>query len=89
MSFSFDLFCYCGVFELLEVSPDASDNDIKQAFHVLLDRFDRARFQEGPLVELLPQVELIHAMLQEAYEVLSDPQLCAQYRRVALDDRNR
>jgi hypothetical protein len=76
-------------FDILEVSPNASEYDIEQAFGALVELFDKERFSSPELADLRPQVELIRAMIDEAYEVLQQPELCEQYRRVVLEDRSR
>jgi hypothetical protein len=76
-------------FDILEVSPNASEYDIEQAFGALAEQFDIERFTSPELADLRPQVELIRSMIDEAYEVLRKPELCEQYRRVVVEDRSR
>jgi hypothetical protein len=76
-------------FDILEVSPDASEYDIDQAYEAIASQFDMTTFASPELADLQPQVELIRSMIEEAYEVLKNPGLCEQYRRVVVEAKNR
>ncbi|MCP4197207.1 MAG: DUF4388 domain-containing protein [Proteobacteria bacterium] len=76
-------------FDILEVSPNASEYDIQQAYEALALQFDMEHFISPELADLQPQVELIRSMIEEAYEVLKNPILCEQYRGVVVDEKNR
>jgi hypothetical protein len=76
-------------FDILEVSPDASEYDIDQAYEAIASQFDMTTFASPELADLQPQVELIRSMIEEAYEVLKNTGLCEQYRRVVVEAKNR
>jgi DnaJ-domain-containing protein 1 len=59
-------------YKIMEVAPNASPNEIKQAYHRLAHKFHPDKSQE-------PNAEQRFQEINEAYEVLKDPQKRAVY----------
>jgi len=68
-------------FELLGVSRDAGDAEIREAYFRLAKRFHPDAHHDAGLVDLRQELEAVFNELGEAYEVLRSPRLRARYQR--------
>ncbi len=73
-------------FAILEISPKASGYEIRKAYRSLIGQFALERFQVPELADLQVQVELVHKIIDEAYEVLRNPSLREAYSQVAQEE---
>lgn len=71
-------------FDVLEVAPTASRADIENARARLLSVFSLEKISGLGLIDLDADVQLIRYILEEAYEVLTHPEIGGKYREVAL-----
>jgi len=67
-------------FDLLEVSPRSSGYEIRKAYRRLRGAFAIDRFAVAQLADLRNQAEMLLLVLDEAYEILRDPELREAYR---------
>jgi hypothetical protein len=67
-------------FRILELEPDASDLDIRRAYQQLRARFAEEQLPPAMREKLAPQIEEIHTVLQEAFDVLGEAPLRLRYR---------
>ena len=67
-------------FDLLEVSPRSSGYEIRKAYRRLRGAFAIERFAVAQLADLRNQAEMLLLVLDEAYEILRDPELREAYR---------
>jgi hypothetical protein len=67
-------------FQLLGVRPDASAFEIRRAYESALRHFGPESFPAALQDELGEQLEEISAVIEEAYQVLSDDQIRSKYR---------
>ncbi len=63
-------------YEVLEVTPEATAEEIRAAYHRLAARYHPDRHQDNPLADLASE-KLV--ALNRAYEILSDPARRAAY----------
>lgn len=68
-------------FELLGVTPEASDAEIREAYFRLAKRFHPDAYHDAGLADLRQELEVVFNELGEAYEVLRSPRLRARYQR--------
>ena len=68
-------------FSILEVRPDASGYELRKAYRALVSQFAAERYAVPELADLAEEVELIRAVIEEAYEVLRNPALREAYRQ--------
>lgn len=68
-------------FSVLGVSRDATGYEIRRAFLDLRRSFEPARILSPALSDLLPDVDVINQVVEEAYDVLRDPARRERYRR--------
>lgn len=68
-------------FSLLGLGPAATPYEIRRAYLELRRTFEPARALSASTADLLPKVELILSVLDEAYEILRDPVRRERYRR--------
>lgn len=66
-------------YDLLNVSRQSKDDEIKTAYYTLAKRFHPDRYQSDAPAGLLEQVENLFCHLSEAYETLSKPAERAEY----------
>jgi hypothetical protein len=67
-------------FDLLEVSSRSSGYEIRKAYRRLRGAFAIERFAVARLADLRNQAEMLLSVLDEAYEILRDPELREAYR---------
>lgn len=73
------------LYEILSVEPDASDADIKQAYHDLAKHYHPDRFQsEEHSAALRSLVEKLFTHITGAYATLGDPEARAAYDEIRL-----
>lgn len=72
-------------FSLLGVASDATPYELRRAYVELRRTFEPARALTAATADLLPRVQLISSVLDEAYEILRDPVRRERYRR-AIED---
>ncbi len=70
-------------FSILEISPQASGYEIRKAYRSLSGQFALERFAISELIDLREQVEVVREVLEEAYEILRNPELREAYRQAA------
>ncbi|HZO13721.1 MAG TPA: hypothetical protein VFB62_10690 [Polyangiaceae bacterium] len=68
-------------FALLGVRSNATGYDIRRAYLELRRFFEPGRLLNPTIADLTPDVELIAEVLEEAYQVLRDPNRRSRYRR--------
>jgi hypothetical protein len=68
-------------FALLGVTPSATGYDVKRAYLELRRTFDPQRVLTGATADLAQDLDLIIEVLDEAFEVLRDPQRRSRYQR--------
>jgi hypothetical protein len=68
-------------FALLGLKPSATGYDVRRAYLELRRVFEPARLLTAATADLADEVELIVEILDEAYQVLRDPQRRNRYRR--------
>jgi tetratricopeptide (TPR) repeat protein len=66
-------------FELLGVTRDATDAQVKEAYFRLAKRFHPDVHHDPALADLRDQIEAVFVALGEAYEVLRNPRIRARY----------
>lgn len=64
---------------ILEISPEATQEEVKKAYRVLVLMYHPDRHSHTDNKELTEKAEQKFKLIQEAYEVLSDPEKRAQY----------
>lgn len=73
-------------YQLLDVSPDAPDADIKKAFYRVSREFHPDRYFRFPNENFRNAVNTIYKRVSEAYTVLRSPQWRESYNRQIKDD---
>jgi hypothetical protein len=68
-------------FSLLGVGPRATSYDIRRAYAELKRQFDPGRVLTARTVDLQRDLDVIHEVIDEAYEILKDDQRRERYRR--------
>jgi tetratricopeptide (TPR) repeat protein len=68
-------------FELLGLTPEADDNELREAYFRLSKRFHPDAHHEPGLVDLREKLEAVFVRLGEVYETLRSPRLRARYAR--------
>ena len=74
-------------FDILEVTPTADRADIENARKKLLEIFNYEHVSELGLIDLDADIQFIRYIVDEAYEVLTHPEIGGKYRQVELGDR--
>jgi hypothetical protein len=72
-------------FDLLEISPRSSGYEIRKAYRRLRGAFAVERFAVAQLADLRSQAEMLLLVLDEAYEILRDPEMREAYRAADAD----
>ncbi|MCK9461540.1 MAG: DUF4388 domain-containing protein [Proteobacteria bacterium] len=72
-------------FDLLEISPRSSGYEIRKAYRRLRGAFAAERFAVAQLADLRGQAEMLLLVLDEAYEILRDPEMREAYRAADAD----
>jgi hypothetical protein len=67
-------------FEILEVPQEATEYEIRKSHRRLQGFFDIHRFASEELTDLRGKVDVIRAVIDEAFEVLSDSEIREEYR---------
>lgn len=70
-------------FELLEVDPAATEQEIRAAHARLSAEFSSQGLSSPGLADLRARAEVLRSVLEEAYSVLRDPALRAAYAKAA------
>ncbi|MCP4603416.1 MAG: DUF4388 domain-containing protein [Proteobacteria bacterium] len=73
-------------YAILEISPKASGYEIRKAYRSLVGQFALERFAIPELADLQSQVELIQRIIDEAYEVLRNPDVREAYRKIVQEE---
>jgi len=73
-----------GYYGILNVKPDATDNEIKRAFYRAAKRFHPDRHFMSHDESIKEKLNAIFSYINEAYEVLSNPEKRAEYNKKAL-----
>lgn len=66
---------------LLDVTRGAKPEDVRKAYYRIVWRYHPDRFREGPFVRYLPRVEAAFRIVNEALEVLTDPQALVRWEQ--------
>jgi tetratricopeptide (TPR) repeat protein len=66
-------------FEVLDVERSATEQQVKEAYFRLARRFHPDTHHDATLADLVDQLEAVFIRLGEAYEVLKNPRLRADY----------
>jgi hypothetical protein len=72
-------------FSLLGLTPSATDYEIRRAFVQLRSTFEPSKLLTAATADLADDVRLIVEVLEEAYQILRDPQRRKRYRNAILE----
>lgn len=66
-------------FQILEISPESNDGEIRRSFQQLKHKYDKERYTPEVISMFELPLQEIRTVLEEAYSVLGDPQLRSRY----------
>jgi curved DNA-binding protein CbpA len=66
-------------YDMLNVSPAASESDIKRAYYQMAKKYHPDRYRPLGMPDILENAEWIFARISEAYEKLRDPEVRRRY----------